>query len=261
MNLINLEEFEQYIKENYECIYELDTDSISQELPGICDCCKRDVFLKVYSKSYETPYYTDTNLPRFINIYIECPNCRKKSFLQTVQFVEQIANVNGNSRTYNYIHRLYMLYRIPVSNENYINEDIPSEYISLKGTASEADYCLANSKFLASAILFRRAIQILVKDILGAKGNSLYKQLEWLKSNENTLKIDLSEVFHENAKIIKDIGNQGAHPDEDITLHEFTKNDAYGLHDLFLSIIHEIFVKPVKMKALQEELKRSRKLK
>lgn len=261
MKLINKEEFEEYIKENYECILESNESSISQELSSTCDSCKRDVFLKVYSKTFDKPYYSDDGLPSFINIYLECPNCRRKSFIQTVQFVEQKAIEDNGSTHYEYTYRLYRLYRLPVTGEDYINEDIPKQYTSLKKTANEADYCLSNSKFIASAMLFRRAIQILAKDVLGGKGKTLFKQLEWLQSNENLLKIDLTEIFHDNTKIIKDIGNQGAHPDDDITLHEFTKDDAYGLHDLFLSIIHEIFVKPAKMKALQEELKKSRKLK
>lgn len=261
MKLIDKNEFEEYIKNNYECILESNETSLSQELSGTCDSCKRDVFLKVYSKTYEQPYYSDDGLPRFVNIYLECPSCRRKSFIQTVQFVEQKAIKEGASTHYEYTYRLYKLYRLPVSGENNINEDIPKQYSSLIKTSNEADYCLSNSKFIASSILFRRAIQILAKDVLGAKGKTLFKQLEWLQSNENLLKIDLTEVFHDNAEIIKDVGNQGAHPDDDITLHDFTKDDAYGLHDLFLSIIHEIFVKPAKMKALQDELKKNRKLK
>ncbi len=261
MELINKTEFENYIKQNFECIWESPSDSINQEVPGKCDSCSRDVFLKVNSYSFDRPYYSDDGLPRFVNIYIECPSCRRKSFIQTVQFVEQKAIKENSSTRFEYTYRLYKLYRLPVSNEDYINENIPKKYPSLIKTSSEADYCLSNGKYVASAILFRRAIQILAKDVLGGKGSTLYKQLEWLKTNENLLKIDLSEVFHDNAKILKDIGNQGAHPDDDISLHDFTKEDALGLHDLFISIIHEIFVKPAKMKALQDDLKKSRKLK
>lgn len=261
MKLLNKQEFEEYIKSNYDCIYESDESSISDELSGTCDSCKRDVFLKVHSQTFDRPYYSDNGLPRFVNIYAECPRCRRKSFFQTVQVSEQLANMNGGTTKSSYIYRLYKYYRLPITEENYINEDIPGEYPSLRKTASEASFCLSNSKFIASAILFRRAVQILVKEVLGGTGNSLFKQLEWLKINDNNLKIDLTDVFHDNAKIIKDIGNQGAHPDDDVTLHDFTKEDAYGLHDLFISIIHEIFVKPAKMKALQEELKTNRKLK
>ncbi|MDO9339421.1 MAG: DUF4145 domain-containing protein [Bacteroidales bacterium] len=259
MKLLDLKEFEKYIKENYECIWEDSSTSIQQEIAGSCESCKRDVFLKVYARTFDKLY--DDDLPRFINIFIECPSCRRKSILHTIQFIEQTAVVEGTSTKYKYTYRLYKILRLPTISETYINEDIPKDLNSLRKTSSEADYCLSNSKFLASAILFRRAVQILAKDVLKAKGKTLFDQLEWLKTNENVLKIDLSELFHDNAKIIKDIGNQGAHPDSDITLHNFSKEDAYGLHDLFISIIHEVFVKPAKIKALHEELKNSRKLK
>jgi len=261
MELLNLKEFEKYIKSNHECIVESEHSKISQELAGTCDSCNRDVFLKIFSSTYDNPYHSHNNLPRFVNVFIECPSCRKRSFIHCIQFVEQTKIPNGNGANYKYTYRLYKLNRLPVSTESYINKDIPSNYESLHKTSSEAIYCLSNSKFIASAILFRRAIQILAKNVLGAKGKTLYNQLEWLKTNENNLKVDLSEVFHDNVKILKDIGNQGAHPDDDITLHDFTKEDANGLHDLFISIIHEIFVKPAKIKALQEELKKNRKLK
>jgi hypothetical protein len=261
MKLIDENEFEEYIKENYECIHESNKNSFSEEFSGTCDSCKRDIFLKVYSSSYNNLDYSDYGLPRFVNIFIECPSCRRKSFIQTVQFVEQKAITSGQSTHYNYTFRLYKLYRLPVTGENYINEDIPNQYDSLRKTANEADFCLSNSKFIASAILYRRALQILAKEVLGGKGKTLFKQLEWLQANENLLKIDLTEIFHDNAQIIKDIGNQGAHPDDDVSLHDFAKEDTYGLHDLFISIIHEVFVKPAKMKALQDELKKNRKLK
>ncbi|RAR72602.1 DUF4145 domain-containing protein [Flavobacterium aciduliphilum] len=263
MKLLDEKEFKSYIEENFESIYkDVDDSTISQQIPGTCDSCSRDVFLKIYSETFNQAYYSDNGLPRFVNIFVECPNCRKKSFIFAVQFVDEkrIPHVTGGSSLV-YKFSLYRLYRLPIQNENYINEDIPAKYDSLRKTATEASYCLTNSKFIASAILFRRAIQILAKSVLGAKGKTLFNQLEWLKSNQNLLAIDLTEIFHENAQIIKDIGNQGAHPDDDITLHDFTKEDANGLHDLFISIIHEIFVKPEKMKALQEELKKNRKLK
>lgn len=260
MELINEKEFEKYIITNYPRIYEASESSISDQTPGKCDSCNREVFLKVYSKTYDTPYYDSSGLPRFVNLYVECPNCRRKAFIHAVQFVEQKETKDGTATHYKYTYRLYKLDRLPVSNENHTTKDIPVEYNSLQKTATEASYCLSNSKFIASAILYRRAIQILVKEVLGAKGKTLFNQLEWLKTNENKLKVDLTDVFHDNTKIIKDIGNQGAHPDDDVTLHDFNDNDANGLHDLFISIIHEIFVKPAKMKALQEELKKSRKL-
>jgi hypothetical protein len=258
MKLLNEKEFEEYIKLNHESLGESDTDFISQELADTCDSCKREVFLKVLSRTYSDPYSTN-ELPRFVNLYIQCPSCYRKSFIHLVQFGERTSPHVSRFPTYK--HELFKIHRLPVSEENYFNNDIPKDLDSLIKTSSEANYCLSHSKFLASSILYRRALQILAKDVLGAKGKTLFNKLEWLKTNENLLKSDLTDVFHDNSKIIKDVGNQGAHPDDDSTLHDFTKDDAFGLHDLFISIIHEVFVKPKKIKALQDELKTSRKLK
>lgn len=221
--------------------------------------------MESFSNTYRNSYYCD-ELPRFVIFLVECPFCRRKSFILTVEFATKksvtLKNDDGEDEEKNVVvYQYYKFYRLPVTEEDFANSDIPENYTSLKETVSEASFCLTHSRFVAAAILFRRAIQIFAKDILGAKGRGLSSQLEWLKSNKNFLEIELSEVFHDNAKIIKDIGDQGAHPDDDFTLHNFTKEDADGLHDLFISIVTEVFVKPAKMQAIQEELKKSRKLK
>jgi hypothetical protein len=264
MELLNEEEFELYIKTNYECIVELKNEDIKTEMSGQCDVCQQHAFLKVHSRTFNSTYYSRSEIyPQLVNFLVECPNCRRLSFLLTVQFAQ--FTPTGTKDEYgeddfNTTYQFYKLCRIPTIEENFANKDIPDEYKSLKETIIEASFCLSHNRNIAAAILFRRAIQILAKDILGAIGKTLYLQLEWLKNNKNKLAIDLSAVFHDNAKIVKDIGNQGAHPDDDISLQIFTKDDANGLHDLFVSIIHEVFIKPEKMKAIQEELRKSRKL-
>lgn len=124
----------------------------------------------------------------------------------------------------------------------------------------EALFCMQHNKNISAVIMFRRALQIIVKDILGGKGKTIYNQLTWIKENENNLKINLSEMFHDNSNLIKNIGNQGAHPDIDEDLHTFTGNDVAQLHDLYLIIVTEIFIKPEKLFKLKEELKINRKL-
>ncbi|MCK5134860.1 MAG: DUF4145 domain-containing protein [Bacteroidales bacterium] len=262
MKLLNKEEFEKYILNNYKKILSSPNLEYSRELAQKCNACNRDVFLKVYTRAFQETYHTTYSYPRFITFFVECPSCRRKSFIQAVQLNEEplIQKAEGADDETKLVYNCYELYRLPISEENWLNNSISEEHTSLRNTVIEANYCLAHSKFIAAAILFRRALQIIAKDVLGAKGKTLFLQLEWLKSNKNSLDIDLTEVFHENSELVKNIGNQGAHPDKDVSLHEFTENDAKGLHDLFISVIHEIFVKPKKTKALQEELKRSRKL-
>lgn len=264
MELLNLGEFEKYVRTNFDLIIEAETSELNTEFSSHCDSCKRDVFMKIHSRTYQQSYYRDNGLPDYVTYFMECPGCKRKAFIKTVRI--GIEKPTGKKDEYGddetiYLYQHFRLFRLPEREESYVNKEIPEEYETLKNTVSEASFCLTHSKNLSAAILFRRAIQIIVKDILGGTGKNLFLQLEWLKCNKNKLEIDLTEMFHHNSKIIKDIGNQGAHPDDDISLHNFTKQDAEGLHDLFLSIIHEIFVKPTKLKAIQDELKLNRKLK
>lgn len=263
MKLLNIEEFESYVRNNFDLFIETNGSDINDEFSTKCESCQRDVFMRVHSRTYQQSYYRDSGLPDFVTMFIECPSCKRKNFIKTVRLPFEKPtgkkDDDGEDET-EYVLQHYRLLRIPEREDSYVNKDIPEIYGTLKNTVSEANFCLTHSKNLSAAILFRRAIQIIAKDILGATGKTLFLQLEWLKINKNKLGLDLGEVFHDNTKIIKDIGNQGAHPDEDIELHDFTKKDAEGLHDLFISIIHEIFVKPIKLKAIQDELKQNRKL-
>lgn len=259
MKLLNSEEFENYIRKTYEFVDRKKLPFRFLEISSNCSSCKRDVFLKVHYLDYITPSEISMITPNFYCLFVECPSCKRRSYDQLVGL---IVKEEGSSvkRPESEIE-LYKLYSIPTSEMNFIINNIPVQYESLRNTLSEALFCMTHSKNIAAAILFRRSIQILVKIILKAEGKTLYRQLEWLKTNENALKIDLSEVVHQNADIIKDVGNQGAHPDEDVSLHEFSNSDVNGLHDLYFSIVHEVFVKPMKLKELQEDLISARKLK
>ena len=278
MNVLNEQEFISYIQSNYQKIYETEkwTD-FNSEMDGFCQNCRRDVYFKIRSKIYHEMYYynRDNELPSMVTYFIECPKCHRQRFVQLllikvcqtfnkegiiVETVEENDNDDEGftSKTH---YELYELYTLPTKEDSFAIKDIPDKYLILKQSVAEAMFGMTHGKFISSAIMFRRALQIITKDILGAKGKTLYNQLEWLKGNDNLLKIDLTALFHDNSKLIKDVGNQGAHPDDDITLQNFTEEDVNGLHDLFLVIINEIFIKPEKLKAIQAELISNRKLK
>lgn len=264
MKVLDKEEFNKFIKTNYEKIY--DTDEwvdFKDELDGFCEGCQKDVFFKIHSRSYQHTNFIKLRIPTFITYFIECPRCNRTRFINFVLLEENVyfGKDTFDEEIINKRYELYQLYSIPTNDENFVCKDIPDNYETLKESVSEALYTMNHGKLISSAIMFRRSLQIIVKDILGAKGNTLFKQLEWLKVNTNLLSIDLTNLFHDNSKLIKDVGNQGAHPDDDITLQNFTKDDVNALHDLFLIIVNEIFIKPAKLKALQEELKKNRKLK
>jgi len=264
MELLNEEEFNTYIRSNFKKILETDTLTESKsEFDGYCESCNKDVFLKIHSKSYQQSDYNRGNLPYFVTYFVECPRCNRRRFIQYVLIVvsEMINDDGVNEPEYKTHYELYNLYSLPTKDESFANKDIPDNYKTLKYSLSEAMFTMTHGKYISSAIMFRRSLQIIAKDILGAQGRTLHSQLEWLRENKNLLGIDLTNLFHENSKLIKDVGNQGAHPDEDVTLHNFTEKDVNALHDLFLVIVNEIFIKPEQLKAIQTDLIKNRKLK
>lgn len=268
MKTLNSEEFEKYLDANYPSVFESSTYDINGnlgELEQVCSACQRHVFFKISARYHSRNHHgASDDLPNFVTALFDCPNCRSKAFHQYVitQVSKAIEN-EDDEESFETVYRFHRLYRLPTGNEHFTNSEIPDEFPTLKTTVQEALFCLSHSRNIAAVILFRRAIQMICKEILGAPGgrnSTLNSQLKWLKENENKLKINLDEVFHDNAAIIKEMGNQGAHPDDDVELHDFSKQDAEDVHNLFVSIIHEIFTKPARIKEMQEELRARRKL-
>lgn len=263
MKLLNVDEFLDYLRSNHKLLMEGfgRPSTESSEFDGYCDNCKKDVFLKTESIEYSHSPYGSNNL-EFYNLMVECPRCKRKRIIQIAQikYYKKVETKDDDDDKEYY--EVYKLNSIPTLNEEYSVKSIPNKYDNLINTVNEANFCLDHGKYISATILYRRALEIIAKPILGAKGRMLYNQLEWLKVNENKLKIDLSELFHDNSKLIKDVGNQGAHPaEDDVSLQNFNEDDVNLLHDLFLIIVHEIFVKPEKLKSMQEELKAKRKIK
>lgn len=263
MQLFDISEFENYLNDTYQCIHKGTYKNFSHEFDGFCDTCNRDVFLRIHASYYQSGFYGPHGLPQFLYLLIECPKCHRKRFLHLVQVeFERITGLDKDGEEITEeICKVYKLGSLPVKEESYVLKDIPNEHSSLILTVNEAMFCMEHGKNIAASILFRRAIQITAKDILGAEGRNLHAQLNWLQANPNKLNIDLTDLFFENSKIIKDVGNQGAHPDDDITLHNFTQEDVHCLHDLFLAIINDIFIKPKRDKEVKDELRNRRKLK
>lgn len=283
MKMLNLNELKKYLDSNYRKHYEgFENIKFPDEIDGFCNFCNKDVYFKIQTKAHSNNsrgYFPDLDLVDFYSLFVSCPRCQKKSFIHYLKleivyyfdpFGEQMdidfniddedleseENFSTKSKYF-----LYELLNIPTQEINYSLEDIPPKYPSLIESTSEAMFCMNHKKNIAAVVMFRRALQIIVKEILGGEGKTLYAQLNWLKANSNNLGIDLNEMFHDNSQLIKDVGNQGAHPDSDEELITFSESDVLKLHDLFLVIVTEIFIKPEKIRKITEELKANRKLK
>jgi len=107
--------------------------------------------------------------------------------------------------------------------------------------------------------MFRRALQIITRDILGAKPSNLAKELRDVvgkKFNGATIDNDFSDISY----IIKEAGNQGAHADDDPDLLDFTQKDAEDLQKIFMELVSKLFVEPEAVRKTREGFLRKRKI-
>lgn len=253
--LFSKEEFDNYVISNYERIEEIHEDS--KIFKDYCPKCNAIMGLDIEAKNVgatqqnfgRVVYKIPPNWDLPFNLLLSCPICRAKKIL----FLYRIS-VSDNK------HNLYKLYSIPEL-EDYAIPQLPPKPDSLKTTYEEAIKCLQFGAYRSSAAMFRRALQIIVRDILGSKEKWLASALKDLKGSKNLLGIILSSDFHQYSYIIKEAGNQAAHPDKDTDLLDFTKQDALDLRDIFLEIVNELFVNPAALKKAKENLMNTRKIK
>jgi hypothetical protein len=253
--LFTKEEFDNYIISKYEKIEDIPEDS--KIFKDYCSKCNAIMGLDIEAKNAgatqktfgRVVYKIPPNWDLPFNLLLSCPVCRSKKIL----FLHRILLSENN-------YDLYKLYSIPEL-EDYSIPQLPPKPESLITTYEEAIKCLQFGAYKASAAMFRRALQIIVREILGSKEKWLASALKNLKNSKNSLGILLSSDFHQYSYIIKEAGNQAAHPDQDPDLLDFTKQDALDLRDIFLEIVNELFVKPALLKKAEENLLNKRKIK
>jgi hypothetical protein len=112
---------------------------------------------------------------------------------------------------------------------------------------------------LAAAAMFRRALQVVTRDVLGAKPGNLANELREVVGKEfNGVKITAN--FSDVGYIIKEAGNQGAHPDADPDLLTFTAQAAEDLQRVFLELVSDLFIVPAAIKKSREDFLARRKI-
>ena len=67
---------------------------------------------------------------------------------------------------------------------------------------------------------------------------------------------DFASVGH----IVKEAGNQGAHPDKDPDLLDFKQQDAQDLRDIFMELVSELFIVPEAARRARDEFLARRKI-
>ena len=86
-------------------------------------------------------------------------------------------------------------------------------------------------------------MQIITRDLLKAKPGILANELKEVVGktyNGGVVTANFADVGY----IIKEAGNQGAHPDKDPDLLDFAPQDAEDLQRNFMELLSELFVIP-----------------
>src|SRR5262249_53365965 len=119
-------------------------------------------------------------------------------------------------------------------------EELPENPPALRTAYRQAIRAMDANAHLAAAAMFRRAVQVITRDILGARPGTLAAELKEVVGktyNGATVTSNFGEVGY----IIKEAGNQGAHPDKDPDLLDFTPQDAQDLQAIFMELASELF--------------------
>lgn len=181
-----------------------------------------------------------------------CPVC--KTFKQWLVYEFELKNDQGKLE-----YRRFRVTSIPSDGIEDI-EELPVEPPALKTAYRQAIRAMDANANIAAAAMFRRALQVITRQLLGANPGNLANELKEVvgkRFNGGVITKDFANI----AYIIKEAGNQGAHPDADQDLLDFTAEDANDLQEVFMEMVSELFIVPAAKEKARTEFLARRKVK
>lgn len=245
-----------YIVENYPEITDQRVDEHHWDLQ--CSHCGTVRGFQLIEKSqtrvrdsmYGQSYSVDTSVP--YTLLFRCPVC--KAYKQWIVFSFSAKGVGASAPN----TRIFRVASIPNEGIEDI-EELPTEPASLRIAYKQAIRAMDANAHIAAAAMFRRALQIITRDVLKAKPSTLANELRSVvgtKYDGATITNDFSTVGY----IVKEAGNQGAHPDKDADLLDFTAQDSKDLQDIFMELVSDLFVVPKVQRLARAEFLGRRKI-
>ena len=195
----------------------------------------------------------DWEAPR--TVYFRCPVC--DTYKYWLILCLNISETGADGGTLEF-QRWYKITSIPNDGSEDI-EELPNKPISLRTAYRQAVRAMDANAHIAAAAMFRRALQVITRDILKAKPGNLASELRSVVGKKHN-GVTISENFSEIAYIVKEAGNQGAHPDHDPDLLDFTQQDAEDLQKIFIELVAELFVAPEAARKARENFSKRRKI-
>ena len=138
-------------------------------------------------------------------------------------------------------------------------DELPSDPPSLRTAYRQAIRAMDANANLAAAAMFRRALQIITRDFLGARPGNLATELTEVVGKPYH-GVTVTNAFASIGYIVKEAGNQGAHPDKDPDLLDFTAQDAEDLQTIFLELVSELFIIPAAKEKAKADFLARRKI-
>ena len=249
----NNKELKQYIKDNYPEVTDSRIDEEHWDLE--CTACKVTRGFQLIKRTLageRTNYGNfDQDYDAPVTYLFRCPVCR--AFKQWIVYEPQFKNASGN-----WERRYFRVTSIPSEGLDEI-EELPAEPQALRTAYRQAIRAMDANANIAAAAMFRRALQIITRELLGAKPGILANELNEVVGkpfNGGTISNNFADVGY----LVKEIGNQGAHPDSDPDLLDFTSEDAEDLQQVFMEIVSELFIIPAAKEKAREEFLSRRKV-
>ncbi|MCD6460514.1 hypothetical protein J7L67_07610 [bacterium] len=133
--------------------------------------------------------------------------------------------------------------------------EMPGKPHYLKKLYIEGVKCLEAGCPIAAAVIFKRAIHVLTRELLGATPGTLMSEFRSIINKRNKLGVVLHETFKNNPYLEKESSisdTKDSIHGHDIIL--FTDEDAYTLHEIFVELIVMLFVLPNSVNQAREHL-------
>jgi len=251
----------KYIKENYPEVTDQRLDDAHWDI--LCTECQIVRGFQVIKRGLVTDrgkYYSHTHavvdLSAPETIFFHCPVCHAYKLWIIFTVVYDEIDESGDPEE---VTKLFRVTSIPSEGLEEIDE-LPEEPSSLRTAYRQAVRAMDANAHIAAASMFRRALQIITRDILKVAPGNLANELKatvGMSYNGSTLTKDFSEIGY----IVKEAGNQGAHPDGDPDLLDFTQQDAEDLQKIFMELVGELFIVPVAVQKTKEDFLKRRKIK
>jgi len=138
-------------------------------------------------------------------------------------------------------------------------DELPEDPPSLRTAYRQAIRAMDANAHLAAAAMFRRALQVITRDLLGAKPGNLANELNEVVGKTHN-GVVVTNNFAKVGYIVKEAGNQGAHPDKDPDLLDFTSQDAQDLQEIFMELVSELFIIPAAVQKAKDDFLARRKI-